>query len=324
MRNLLYTVLGIAIITSFISPVYALTISPAKLEVTIDPGQIQVHEIELFNEQEDAKALYSSVENFEAQGESGAPHFTGANGGLATWITLTDSVIVGAGERVTVPFTINVPSNAKPGGYFAAVFFGSVPPQGSGGGEVNIGSKIGVLILLRVSGDVEEVAGLNEFSAKDGRKFFSTLPIQFGYAFNNQGGDRVVPGGEVKIKNTFRLTSATFFANERGGSVLPGSIRRLNVVWGDESYLRDENKTGFFGTAWRQVKDFHLGWYTAQLNLSWGETNIETAKASYHFFIIPWQLLTILAFIIFLFGFVGRWGLKKYNRFIVAQAMRQQ
>lgn len=324
MQGVLYTILGIIFSIGFISPAHALTVSPAKLETAVDPGQTVVHEIELFNDQDEAKALYSSVENFESRGESGAPYFTGSNEGLASWISLAESVIVGAGERIKVQYTISVPADTKPGGYFAAVFFGSAPPTGSSGGEINIGSKIGVLVLLRVNGDVEEKAGLGNFSTKDGKRFFSTLPIQFEYSFSNQGGDRVVPQGEITIINTFRLKSATLLANEKRGSVLPGSTRRLDIAWGDESNIKDNSKTGFWGTAWRQIKDFHFGWYTARLDLAWGEANIETAKGSYHFLIIPWQLITIITLVVLLFWFVGKRSLQKYNDRIIAKAMHSQ
>lgn len=323
MRSLLYIVLGVFFLGT-VGPVLAVTISPAKIEVSADPGQTVVNEIDLFNEQDTTKTFFSSVENFEASGDSGAPRFIGASGGLATWIQTVNSVTVTPGQRVQVPYTINIPSSAKPGGYFAAIFFGDSPPEASGGGTVSIGSKIGVLVLLRVNGDIEEKAGLNDLSIKDGTRILSTIPVQFEYTFSNQGGDRIVPRGEINIKNTFRFTSAKLFANERAGSVLPGSTRRLSVVWGDESYLREENKTGFFGTAWRQVKDFHFGWYTAKINLTWGETNIETASDAYHFFIIPWQLLLLVSAITLLFWFVGWKGLAQYKRRIIAQVTRNQ
>lgn len=297
-------------------PVFGLTVSPAKVEITGDPGQTIIGEIELFNEEQTNKIFFTSSENFEPRGDSGAPYFIGAKDGLATWISLNPSVDINSGDRISVPYTINIPQNAKPGGYFSAIFFGTTPVNQDSGGEVSIGGKIGVLILLRVSGDIEESGGLSSFSEINNKRFFTGLPVNFEYRFNNTGGDRVVPKGEIKIKNTIRLTSANILANENEGSVLPSSTRRFEVSWGDE-----KNSSGFFGTALSQLKDFHLGFYTAELNISWGETN-QIATAKYGFFIIPWQLLIIVLVVLLIILFVGKYILKKYNNFIISKAMQ--
>lgn len=326
MRNLLYTILIITI-AGIASPAFALTVSPARVEITGDPGATLQGEIELFNEQEGSRTFFTTFENFEPSGDTGAPHFIGAKDGLAKWIQTENKIILESGKRSVVPYSITIPKNAEPGGHFAAIFFGSQEPGATGGGQVSVGGKIGVLVLLRVSGEVEEGGGLLEFITKEKQRFFTTLPVSLMYRVNNTGGDRVVPLGEIKIKNTLRLTSATLLANKNEGSVLPSSARKFEVIWGEEpqaiSGTQQETKTGFFEMAGKQWSEFHFGWYTAKLNLAWGATN-QTATASYSFFVIPWQLLLIILIIVVIIGFLGKIGLKKYNRRIIAQAQQQK
>lgn len=331
MRNLLYTIL-IVIIAGIASPAFALTVLPARVEIAADPGTTLQGKIELFNEQEGTRTFFTSFENFEPSGDSGVPRFIGAKDDLATWIKTENKVVLESGARAKVSYSIAIPKNAEPGGHFAAIFFGSQAPGTQGGGQVSIGGKIGVLVLLRVSGEVAEGGGLLEFIAKGKQRFFSALPITFAYRLNNTGGDRVVPLGEIKIKNTLRMTSATLLANKNEGSVLPGSARKFEVVWGEESQPANdkEQKTespgffsNFFNRAGRQWSEFHFGWYTAELNLTWGTMN-QTANASYSFFVIPWQLLLIIFVIVAIIGFFGKIGLKKYNRYIIAQARQQK
>ena len=325
MRKLLYTILICAAGVSIATPVFALTVSPARFEITGDPGTTLAGEIEVFNEQEGIRTFFTSYENFEPSGDSGAPHFIGAKDGLATWIRSDSKVVLESGKRVVVPYSITIPQNAEPGGHFAAIFFGSQEPGAQGGGQVSVGGKIGVLVLLRVSGEVVEGGGLLEFAAKDNQRFFSTLPVTFAYRINNTGGDRVVPHGEVTIKNTIRITSSKLLANENEGSVLPSSARKFEVVWGNEPSASPEEKgLGFFEMVGKQWSEFHFGWYTANLNLVWGDDLSQTASATYSFFIIPWQLLLVIIVIGAVLWFVGRIGLRKYNRFIIAQATRQK
>lgn len=330
MRKLLLTILIVAI-AGIASPAFALTVSPARVEITGDPGTTLQGEIELFNEQDGTRTFFTTFENFEPSGDSGAPRFIGAKEGLATWIQSENKVFLESGVRVKVPYSIAIPANAEPGGHFAAIFFGSQEPGVQGGGQVSVGGKIGVLVLLRVSGEVAEGGGLLEFSAKDKQRFFSMVPVTFTYRLNNTGGDRVVPLGEIKIKNTLRMNSATLLANKNEGSALPGSARKFEVTWGEmQSVNTTEQKTespgffsDFFDRAGKQWSDFHFGWYTANLNLSWGVTN-QTANASYSFFVIPWQLLLIILIMVVIIGFLGTIGLKKYNRRIIAQAQQQR
>lgn len=325
MRKSIYIIITLILNIGVFSTAHALTVSPAKIEISGDPGSVLTGELEIFNEQDETKIFFTSYENFEPSGDSGAPYFIGANGGLATWIETQSELTIGPGERTVVPYTIRVPENASPGGYFSAIFFGNQPPSSSGSSEVTIGGKMGILILLRVNGDIEEKGGLLSFESKDKKRFFNSLPISFEYKLNNLGGDRIVPQGELKIKNSFWLTSATLLANKNEGSVLPSSSRKFEVVWQEEQenvkkkdeILNEDNS--FFAMVKKQAKDFHFGLYTAKLNITWGTTN-QTAKDSYIFFVFPWQLLSIVFVILIIFGLFGRKLIRRYNRWVIAQA----
>ncbi len=306
---------------SLASSAFALTISPAKLEISGDPGTTISDQFELFNEQQDAKTLYSSFANFESSGESGAPHFIKSNDGLATWIKTDNKITLTPGERKKISFSITIPKNAEPGGHFAAIFWGSQPSDSQSGGEVSIGSKLGILVLLRVTGDVKEGGGLLGFNTKNNQRFFTATPVSFEYRLNNTGGDRMVPRGDIKIRNLFVFPPTTFLANKKEGSVLPGSVRKFEVLWGEEP--PDGNKAkapGFFGMALKELKDFHFGWYSANVSLTFGENN-QTASESFSFFVIPWQLLTIILIVLGIVFFLATFGLKKYNKWIISKAI---
>lgn len=294
-------------------PAYAsaLTISPTKIEVAVDPGQTAIGEIEVFNEQEEVKTFYTTYENFEPRGETGAPYFVGGGSGLASWIESTKSFEIQPGEKIVVPYSIKVPADSTAGGYFAGIFFGTQPPATNGESEVSIGGKVGTLVLLRVNGDITEEGGLLDFKAGDTR-FASSLPVTFSYRFNNNGGDRVVPKGEITVKNTFARTTATLAVNSSEGSVLPGSIRKFETVWEDESLAPDAS---FFSTVKYQLSHFHFGLYRATLDLSWGESNQQGSSKTW-LVIVPWQLLIVAGVLLVALT----QGLRFYNRLIISRA----
>ena len=296
-----------------VSSALALTASPVKIEVQGDPGQTLRGEIELLNEQDDQKILFSSFENFEPAGDTGSPRFIGAKDGLATWLQTEPSVTIDPGKKARIPYSITIPANAEPGGYFAAIFFGAQDPKTQQGGEVSIGGKLGVLLLLRVSGDIVENAGLSLFQIEKGARLVSSLPISFTYTFSNSGGDRVVPLGDIKIKNTFGLLTTSIPANINEGSVLPNSSRKFHSTWGEVS--TSTTTMSFFQTAKKQFENFHFGVYSANISVVYGSTN-QVASDTFYFLLIPWQLLSlciILCILIYI-------GLRKYNAWIISKS----
>jgi hypothetical protein len=314
MKASFYAILAFLIVSAFApNDAFALTISPTKIEVAGDPGQTVIGEIELYNEQAEAKTFFTTFENFEPRGETGSPYFVGGGKGLATWLSTNESVTINPGERVTVPYSITIPADTSAGGYFAAIFFGNQPSGEGSGSEVAVGGKVGSLVLLRVNGDVAEGGGLVEFSAGDAF-IYTAVPVPFNYRFNNTGGDRVIPRGEVAVKNTFGMETAVLPANENEGSVLPNSVRKFDVLWGEKDTVVP---TGFLAVAKYQLSNFHFGLYSAEVSLTWGETS-QRATEKIRFFILPWQLLVLSVG-----GLVGLvLLLRLYNRMIIARAKR--
>lgn len=284
--------LGLAVFTlfTFVNGAHALTVSPAILEVDGDPGVTLSGEVTLFNETDIEQTYYVSFENFEPSDDTGTPNFVGAESGLATWYTASEEVTLRSKERILFPYTISIPTDVEAGGYFAAMFFGTEPPQDDG--NIAIGGRIGILTLLRVNGDIPESGGIIGYGTKDGQFFYDVPPVEFEYRMSNDGGDRVVPRGTIEITNIFGVTVAEVDVNDIKGNVLPGSARKFTPVW-TAGYT--DNALSFFGKARAQLENFHFGYYTADAEISWGFTN-QSSNESTSFIIVPWQLLILLFF----------------------------
>jgi hypothetical protein len=306
----------IAIFSTIAHTSFALTVSPAKIEVLGDPGATITGTVELYNEKTKNQNIYTSFENFESNDDTGTPRFIGNDDRLATWMSAPLALSLNPDERIDVTYTITIPEDAEPGGYFAAMFFGNQPPQNES--QVSIGGRLGVLVLLRVSGDVPESGGILDFGATDEKRFFLTPPIKFTHRFSNTGGDRVAPLGNIELKNTFGFVRDRVDANPKKGSILPDTARKFVNTWG----RKGESPEGFFDTAASQWNQFHFGWYTARLNLNWGEKGQESI-AKYSFFIFPWHLLLVsfvtLLLAFFILKIVGR----SYKQSLVRQIEKQ-
>ncbi|MDB5254929.1 MAG: exported protein of unknown function [Candidatus Nomurabacteria bacterium] len=293
---------------------HATTISPARIEVAGDPGTVLKGTVTLINDQANTQTFYASYENFSAQGDNGTPVFSAEKKGLDTWILATpDQVTVPAGKSVEVPYTITIPSNAVPGGYFAALFWSTVPPVTLPTQQLSIGAKIGSLVLLRVNGDIAESGGATSFERSDHGFFYTELPVAMNYIFQNSGADRVMPKGAVTIRNTFFIKSTSINANASIGNVLPKSARQFSVAWAP---THNDQPAGFFQHVAYQWHNFAFGLYSAHLSLAYGMQGMQSTKTLW-FFILPWQLLICVAMVLAALYAIGKLLIVRYNQYII-------
>lgn len=292
----------------------ALTISPARLEVSGNPGETVSNEIVITNDSENTITLYTSSEDFEASGETGTPRFVKNTDSLSTWVKTAPSFTLAPNERKILPFTINIPNNADPGGHFAALFIGTNPGDQSDG-QVLIGTKLGTLVLLTVKGEIVAKGGINDFTIIDGGGLITSSPKEFVYRFSNDGQDRINPIGKVTIRNTLGVTTDILDANPTQGNILPKSIRKFSI-----EYTKDPIDMSFFGIVKHQMSNFALGYYKATLDVKFGESLTDRRSVSY--FVFPWQMLIIATALFYLIFITLKKLLKKYNAWVIKQVTR--
>jgi hypothetical protein len=308
----------------FVNRASALTISPARIEISGDPGTIITKDITLFNDSKNiSETYYVSYANFEAQGETGSPRFVEPKNGLGTWMNAGTSITLEAGKSKTIPLVINIPKDAYAGGHFSVVFFGN-SPNVKDGGQVSVGAKTGTLVLLSVNGDVLEAGGLADFKTENNKFFYNSLPVNFQYRWRNDGNDRVKPEGNIIIHNIVYFPVAKINANSVSGNILPHSTRLFDVEYvkfhlDTKVKSNDSFINSYFEKVYYQWKNFALGPYVANLDLVYGEAQNHSSKYTF-FFVFPWQLLIIIFIVLIILFFIGRTLIRKYNRHIIKMA----
>ncbi|HPD74143.1 MAG TPA: hypothetical protein P5014_01435 [Patescibacteria group bacterium] len=336
--NKLLLVLGVVLFSlvsfSLKNRAYALT-QPTKVEIDGEPGKVLTGTLELYNEQEQEITFYLSYQNFEARGEGGSPSFLDYDGtGLASWIKTAQSVTLKPKERIEFPYEIQIPQDMEPGTYLAAIFFGNTPPQAMEGGQVTIGTKLGTLLFLNLPGAKVEGAGVTEFSTEGGN-FFSYLPLNLFYRFSNNGALKVMPFGSIDIKCLFGRTVGTLDANISKGNVLPNSVRKFVITWDrlkqdnvnekedktEEVKMEPGQKLSFFDAVKVQIKNFTFGKYTATLNVNYGDNLSATKETS--FWVIPWQLLSLVIAALVLIIMIFRGMMKRHNKKLIEMVKKE-
>jgi hypothetical protein len=297
-----------------------LEIAPPVLELNADPGQTVEARIRVRNITDQTLIAKGRVDDFVARGEEGQPRILLEEGEVSSFslkslIERVPDLTLVPKEVKTAVIPIRVPQNASPGGHYGVIRFTAVPPELEGSG-VSLSASLGTLVLLNVSGEVEEGANIAEFAAghliktktQDGQEtaefkrktFFEKPPVDFLVRVNNTGNVHIKPAGEVEIRGLFGRI-ASLKVNERGGNVLPDSTRRF-----DQQLSRR----------------FMLGWYRAKVNLSYGEGKPLEAK-TVHFFVLPYKILIPVLVVLVILAFLLRRGVKRYNRMIIEKSRRQ-
>lgn len=309
MKKIFY-VLGLfaLVLTLGINSAKASIVSPPTFELEASGGDQLANTIKLKNDTAASETYYLSAEAFKASGEEGKPEFTTETDGIVSWISFAFSTItLQAGQTAAIPFTVNVPQFAKPGGYYAAVFATTTPPAVEGSG-VGVSARIGSLVLVKVAGAVNESAKIAEFSTT--KNSYSMLPVDFTTRVENNGGIHVKPYGEIIVRNMWGTEATRVRVNEAGGNVLPNSIRKFTSTWGVDS-----GATSFFQKYAQEKKEKAFGKYTAELTLGYGEGKI--LKSSVTFMVIPTERIIVDLIILIVIVLILIAVLRKYNEWLI-------
>ncbi|MFZ6036406.1 MAG: hypothetical protein ACOYUK_04665 [Patescibacteria group bacterium] len=301
----------------------AITIIPPSLEFEVSPGQEYETSVKLFNETDAAVDLYTEATSFGAAGESGKPsyRFDAEPEDLSSWLTIEEGPFhLEPGDRITVPITVTPPENAGPGGHYAAVFFSNTPPEAQSGGQIAVGTKIGILLLARVPGDVIEAGDIKEFILQDDATSANRLPLTFVTRYENSGNVHLRPTGMIEVNNMFGNAVASLEFNPSNGATLPQTIRKYETVWQKGDVSTD---TGFWAEFKNERKNFAIGRYTAAISTQAGIDTTINKSATLTFWVLPWHVMIVWGIGIIIILVLLWLLLRRYNKWIVAKAMQR-
>jgi hypothetical protein len=289
----------------------ALEIAPPLIYLNVSPGQTVQTQVLIRDVSSAALDVSGQVNDFVASGEDGTPKVilnetTTDPYSLKDWVAPLPTLQLVPKQIQTLSVTIHVPDNASPGGHYGVVRFTASAPSINGGNGVSLSASIGALMLLTVSGKITQNLTVQEFSVNHGGKagsVFESGPVTFVERLKNTGNVHVQPVGQVAVTDMFGRKVGAVNVNLPPGNILPDSTRKFSQAL-DSSVIG--NKKLF-------------GRYTAKLTVTYG-TDKKVLTDSLSFWVIPFRLIAIVI-IVLIGGFFGlRYGLRRYNRAVVARA----
>ena len=288
----------------------ALEIAPPVINLRGNPGETVKGTINLRDVSPTNLVVTNQINDFTAQGEEGMPRLLLNEGesspySMKAWFRPIGRLTLKPREIQGLPFTIDVPKDAAPGGYYSVVRFSATAPGVDSSG-VSLSASVGALIFLRVNGDAYEKLSIASFNAVTKQNQPKTVlegtPITFAVRIKNEGNVHEQPAGRIMITDMFGKTVAGLNVNLPPRNILPGTIRRF------ETHL-DKTVIG---------NKMLFGLYHAKVTITDAKGQTVTEKLT--FWVIPWKLMLIGTFAVIVGFLLLRRMIRGYNQAIIRKA----
>jgi hypothetical protein len=281
-----------------------LTVTPPLFQLSVEPGGVWQSYVKVVNSNPYDLTIFTEVVNFAPQGETGQGRFIPLLQGedkdatLAEWITIgSGPYVIKREQSYDVPFLVEVPNDAPPGGHFAAILVTTQPStQDSGSLAVVTSQSVTSLFFVRIEGDVIENADIREFRVLE--RFAEKPEAEFSLRFENKGNVHLQPRGDIIITNMWGRERGIIPINHKShyGNVLPQSVRDFRFTWKGEQSITE------------------IGRYKAIATLGYGANETQSVSSISYFWVIPVKATLITIAVIALLISLIVWMIRLYVR----------
>ena len=203
----------------------AITMTPTSSSPVIMPGAVYKGSFDVINQGQSGYAFTVYAAPYHVDGEDYTPDFTTLPNTTSVdkWFTLSSSGgHINPGQTATINYTVAVPANTAPGGYYAVLFAQTQYPKTAN--SITLNERVGEIFYLQAAGTVTQKGQLLSWGAG----VFQRPPLTTTLRLENSGG--------VHYPATIRVNVRDIFGHSKYGlytvkEVLPQTIRRTTITW---------------------------------------------------------------------------------------------
>ncbi len=273
-----------------------ITVSPLIIDHETEARDILTKDITLKNNDSNHVRLFASVHEIEMSGNNEIKSFVPSSmsdrtTSVTSWIEITRGRIdMQGGTETSVPLTIRINPNAKPGDYHAFVGFASGSNRDEAEKKILAGQSMGVIIRVSITEKQVELLRLTNFKSdqivyEDGHNFTFTL--------ENNGDLPQTPQGEIIIYDS------------RGVELSAVKVNEENVVINPSEKIDFSEPIPFTD---------RFGKNKAHLSISYGQNNLTNIYDINFYYSIPWLYLLIIGTIFILTPVILTWLFRRMSR----------
>lgn len=203
----------------------SVAITPTSSEQTIQPGSQAKGTVQVLNQADTPFTFKMYAAPYSVNGEEYDPSFTPIPGAtqVTAWVKLgatSNSLASYSGARVD--YSITVPADAKPGGYYA-VIFAETQSKVEGSGVATL-KRVGTILYIRVAGAVAEAGSVASWQVGwlQQPNLLQLLRVQ------NTGSVFYTADIHTTVRDVFGRSKFSYAQKRK---ILPEKIRRIAIKW---------------------------------------------------------------------------------------------
>ncbi|QHN42374.1 hypothetical protein GII36_00680 [Candidatus Mycosynbacter amalyticus] len=211
------------------TPDESITLSPVSTRFAIDAGQQRAGEMTIVN---DGKSDYDFIvyaRPYWVANDSYDPVFTKGSkqSDAYQWVRLPQTKFhAKSGETVKVPYTIDVPATAAPGGHYGVIFAETQPSNtGEQGNSVERKKRVGMIIYASVNG---QTINKGEIVGNQVQFWQTQPPMKATATARNEGNVDFVDKVTFAVKDMFGNPK---YVITKEYPVLPQTTRSIGLEW---------------------------------------------------------------------------------------------
>jgi len=190
---------------------------------------------------------------------------------VTSWLEISRGRIeIAPGDTFTIPLTVRIHPDAKPGEYHAFVSFAEASNKPQAHEKALRGQTLGSVVSIRIGEGLTERLQLQKFTVP--RFVFTHGTTSFSYTIQNTGGLESAPFGEVIFYSSNGNEVAAVPVHENRSVIAVGEAVTMPAL----------------------VPELPLGKYKALFTLRYGNNDISQLNDTSFFYVIPLMLLIIL------------------------------
>jgi hypothetical protein len=267
------------------------TVAYPTLTHRLNPGEHTEGITKIINQSTNTLNFKLAVQDFIVTDTLGTPNIlppgTLSNKySAASWIGATPDIFtLKPGESQTINYYIQVPTNARPGGHYAAIVYSPIVNKGVTGSGSTVNSQLGSLFYITINGPINEQALITKFLANSFQEYG---PVNISTQLKNLGDLHIAPKGTITVNGLFVNQTQNLPTH----NIFPGAARDFSNTFG---------------------KSLMLGRYKATLMASYGTNNNLPLVATLYFWVFPWRI-TLVIFLAVLALVLGGLYLRKRKK----------
>jgi len=305
----------------FLSPVvtaaeptgdFSLQVTPSPMMATLKPGTTTELELKVRNTGTQTEELKIELRSFRVDNATGHVSLDDTTPPeVADWIAYSaPRFTVKPGQWYSQKIRVALPKDTGFSYSFASVISRIADPLASAGRVMKGSLAVFTLINVDRPGALRKL-DIEKFAPTQG--IYEYLPATFDIQLKNTGNTITQPYGNVFIQRDGDAKPiAVVPINDKKGSILPGSSRTLQALWGN-GFPAHNTVTTASGQQtnevwdWSKISEFRAGRYTAKLVAVYNDGQRDVPiEREVTFWVIPWKIALGVTTILVILGF-GIW-----------------